>query len=132
MKKGFTLIELLAVIVLIALISLIALPSITSQFTKTKSDVNEKANETLIAAAELYLDNNVNLQENKTDTNICVTLEVLVNNGNLKAPVKNLETGKNMDLKGNAIQVTYHVDNKIINDGKVGLLANLTCDKKIQ
>lgn len=132
MKKGFTLIELLAVIVVIAIISLIALPSITSQLTKTKGDVNKKANETIINAAELYLDHNVNLQEFKTDTNICVTLEVLVNNGNLKAPIKNLETGKSLDLKTNAVQITYHAGTKVMNNGKVGALSGLSCNKKIQ
>lgn len=132
MKKGFTLIELLAVIVLIGLISIIALPSITNQFTKSKGEVNSVANETMVNAAELYLDSNVNLQTYTVDTNFCITLEVLVNNGNLKAPIKNLQTGKNMDLKTNAIQVTYHPNNRIINDGKVGLLSGLSCDKKIQ
>lgn len=131
-RSGFTLIELLGVIVLIGLISIIALPSITSQLTKSKGDVNSAASETMIAAAELYLDNNVNLQAYKTNTNFCITLEVLVNHGDLKAPIKNLETGKTMDLKANAIQVTYDITNHLIKDGKVGLLSNLTCNEKIQ
>lgn len=132
MKKGFTLIELLAVISLIGLISIIALPSVISQLTKSKGNANGVANQTLIAAAEEYIDNNVNLQAYKTDTKICVTLEVLVDNGSLESPIKNLETGKNMDLKTNAIEVTYYANNKIIRDGKVGALSKLSCDQKIQ
>ncbi len=132
MKRGFTLIELLAVIALIALIAIIALPSIMSQITKSKGDVTWAANDTMVNAAELYLDGNVNLQAYKEDTTFCITLEVLVNEGNLKEPIKNLDTGKNMDLKTNAIQVTYDVSSHLIKDGKVGLLSNLSCQKTVQ
>lgn len=132
MKRGFTLIELLAVIALIALIAIIAFPSIMNQITKSKSDVISTANDTMIQAAELYLDGNVNLQTYKTDTNICITLEVLVNEGNLKAPIKNLDTGKTMDVKTNAIQVTYQASSHLIKDGKVGLLSTLSCQKIIK
>lgn len=131
MKRGFTLIELLAVISLIALISIIALPSIMSQITNSKGDVTSTANSTLINAAELYLDGNVNLQAYKEDTNICITLEVLVNEGNLKEPIKNLDTGKTMDIKTNAIQVTYNASSHLITNGKVGLLSELSCQKTI-
>lgn len=131
MKRGFTLIELLAVIVIIALISLIAFPSILNQFSKSRGNMNSASTETLVNAAELYLDSNVNLQKYKTDTNFCVTLEVLVNNGLLKGPIKNVETGKNMDLKTNAIQITYHADTKVMNGGKLGGLTSLTCTEKI-
>lgn len=132
MKRGFTLIELLAVISLIALIAMIALPSIMSQITKSRGDVTTTANDTMVHAAELYLEQNVNLQPYKTDTNFCITLEVLVQEGSLKAPIKNLDTGKNMDLKINAIQVTYRAGKHLVNDGKVGLLSNLECGKTIK
>ena len=131
MKKGFTLVELLAVIVIIALISILAFPSILNQFTKSKGTVNETAKETYVNATELYLDNNVNLQQYVSDTKICVSFEVLINSGNLKGPIKNLETGRNMDIKTNGVQVTYHASTKVINDGVVGGLTSLDCDVKI-
>ena len=131
MKKGFTLIELLAVIVVIALISLIAFPSIINQFSKSRGNMSGASNETIMTAAELYLDNNVNLQKYKVDTNFCITLEVLVKNGLLKEPIKNIETGKNYDLATNAVQVTYHADTRIIKDGKIGGLTSLDCAERI-
>ncbi len=131
MKKGFTLVELLAVIVIIALISILAFPSILNQFTKSKGTVNETAKETYVNATELYLDNNVNLQQYVSDTKICVSFEVLINSGNLKGPIKNLETGRNMDTATNGVQVTYHANTKVINEGVVGGLTSLDCDVKI-
>ena len=131
MKQGFTLVELLAVIVLVALISIIAFPSILNQFTKSKGSMNDTAKETYINATELYLDNNVNLQQYAVDTNICVSFKVLVDNGNLKEPIKNLETGRNMDIATNGVQVTYHASTKVINNGVVGGLTSLDCDVKI-
>ncbi len=131
MERGFTLVELLAVIVVIALISIIAFPSVLNQFTKSKGSMNNTAKETYINATELYLDNNVNLQQYVVDTKICVSFDVLVDNGNLKEPIKNLETGRNMDLATNGVQVTYHADTKVINEGVVGGLTSLDCDVKI-
>lgn len=131
MERGFTLVELLAAIVIVALISILAFPSILNQFTKSKGTVNETAKEAYVNATELYLDNNVNLQQYIVDTKICVSFEVLVNNGNLKEPIKNLETGRNMDIKTNGVQVTYHASTKVINDGVVGGLTSLDCDVKI-
>lgn len=131
MERGFTLVELLAAIVIVALISILVFPSILNQFTKSKGTVNETAKEAYVNATELYLDNNVNLQQYIVDTKICVSFEVLVNNGNLKEPIKNLETGRNMDIKTNGVQVIYHASTKVINDGVVGGLTSLDCDVKI-
>ena len=131
MERGFTLVELLAAIVIVALISILVFPSILNQFTKSKGTVNETAKEAYVNATELYLDNNVNLQQYIVDTKICVSFEVLVNNGNLKEPIKNLETGRNMDIKTNGVQVTYHASTEVINDGVVGGLTSLDCDVKI-
>ena len=70
-------------------------------------------------------------QFTKSKGSICVSFDVLVDNGNLKEPIKNLETGRNMDLATNGVQVTYHADTKVINEGVVGGLTSLDCDVKI-
>lgn len=60
-KKGFTLTEIMAVVAIIAIIILIAVPSIIAINKNMNKRVYEQKKETIVAAAEIYANNNPNL-----------------------------------------------------------------------
>ena len=59
MKKGFTLVEMLAVIALIVVIVGFATPAIMNKINSEKSKLSDALNETVKAAANLYVKKNI-------------------------------------------------------------------------
>ncbi len=91
MKRGFTLIEMLVVIVIISLLSLMIFPTIMNQVGDKKSEISEVTKKMIIDAAELYArERNIN--------NSFITLNDLVEDEKLEAPIKDSDTGKNIPL----------------------------------
>lgn len=91
MKKGFTLLEMLAVIVVISILSLIILPNIMGQLADKKEEISKVSQKIILSAAELYArERNIN--------NSFITLNDLVEDEKLEAPIKDSDTGKNIPL----------------------------------
>ena len=98
MKKGFTLIEMVAVILILALIAITTLPTILNQVSNKQEQISE-ANKTIIYdAAEQFLMSNSISYPKIAGNNYCITLNELVNNGKLTAPIKDLESGNEISL----------------------------------
>ncbi|MDD3186881.1 MAG: prepilin-type N-terminal cleavage/methylation domain-containing protein [Bacilli bacterium] len=113
MRKGFTLVELLGVLVLIAMISLLVAPKITELFEKKQEEASDATKEILYAAAREYISSNQSLF-NTGNSYYCITLNDLVNDGQLVNPVIDITSGSHLSLTTN-IEVTiensqYHFE----------------------
>jgi prepilin-type N-terminal cleavage/methylation domain-containing protein len=98
MRKGFTLAELLGVIVIISILAILVLPPIINQI-KNKSDVISEATMTIIESATyLYMDGNRNVYPVNPATDYCITLQQLVDDNRLSAPI--------IDTNGNTISLS--------------------------
>lgn len=104
-KKGFTLTEILGIIVILALLTIIIIPPIANQIIKTKQDVSDATLKLIYSAAEIYLDKNQNDYPIYDGNVYCVALQTLVDNNELKAPIKDIRNGKDIDLK-NIVKIT--------------------------
>ena len=138
-RNGFTLVELLAVIVVIALISLLAMPPLVNQLSKTKEDSKNAGFELIYLAASQYLEDNKNLNRelcsniNSCSPDVyCVTLGSMVNDGKLKAPIKNTVTGAQYKLT-DAVRVSYYGPGKyryeFVTDGSCSTVPTYIVDK---
>lgn len=99
--QGFTLMEMIAVVIIIALIALISLPTITNQLVDKKDEVSEATLNIINSAAELYMSNRQSEYPkgvNNTGVDYCISLDTLVNTGNLTSPIKDFNTGEEIPL----------------------------------
>lgn len=97
MKKGFTLIEMIAVIGIIGLMSIIIMPNIINQVSNKKGEISEATKKLLFSAAERYMEDN-ELDYPKISSNVyCVKLQTLINNNYLSYPIKDVQSGENME-----------------------------------
>lgn len=76
MKKGFTLVELLAVLTLLGLVVIISLPAIINRVNNHEQKISEALSKTFYAAANIYIENN--LEEFDTSTTHHIKLSTLV------------------------------------------------------
>lgn len=98
-NKGFTLMEMIAVIGIISLMALIVLPSVINQLAKKKTELGDATKKLIYTAADLYFSDQINTYPKEIGgKNYCVSLEILVNEGYLKKPLKDLENGKEIKL----------------------------------
>ena len=94
MNKGFTLIELIAVVIIVALISIVSVPAVVNQLVTKKQDVSNVTEQIIFDATELYInDNNIVVFDYE-----CVSLDKLVSEGYLTAPIKDAISGEEIEL----------------------------------
>ena len=96
-NKAFTLVELMGVITIISLISVLVAPTIINQIRSSKSRVDKVTEKLIFSATDLYLDENKDTFLLKERNAYCVTLEELVNDDKLQAPLLN-SNGDEIDL----------------------------------
>lgn len=84
MKKGFTLIELLGTIVILGLIALIATPPIINLIKKSDQKISENNLKLIYQAGLDYIDEFQNNYTLVKDKKVCLSIQEIVNNGNLK------------------------------------------------
>ncbi|MGN1342391.1 MAG: type II secretion system protein [Bacilli bacterium] len=120
-KKGFTLIELIMVIVIIAILLLFLVPNIFTFINKNNIKSCESLEKNIISAAKIYVTNNkYDLGFDCSKTPKTITLQTLVDSGDLSAPIinpvadDNPETTKkeNEVSLENKVEVTYDCDSK--------------------
>lgn len=97
-KKGFTLAELLGVIVIISILALLAFPPIINQIKKSRSKVSDATMQILTSATEMYLDYHQNTFPITPATTYCITLQQLVDDDQLTAPIVDASNGNNYAL----------------------------------
>lgn len=126
-KNGFTLAELLGVIVILAIIVLIAFPPIVNEIRKMKGQLSEATLKLIYSSAEIYVDNNQNTYPIYDGNNYCIALQTLVNSGELKQPVKDVSTGKTIELdKIVKINITNpaNIDYSIVDSADCAIINN--------
>lgn len=97
-KKGFTLIELIGVIILVAVVAIMAVPPILNLVRGSKDEISGATEEILLTAADLYTSRYSSVYR-KTDGYVyCVTLQELVDDNILEAPVVDAITGNEIPL----------------------------------
>ena len=113
-KKGFTIIELIMVIVIISILSLVLVPNIITFNNKNKIKSCESLEKNIISAAKIYVTNNkydLGFGCSETTKTITITLQTLVDSGDLISPITNPMTKDEIDLN-KTITVTYDCTNK--------------------
>lgn len=108
-RKGFTLIEILAVITLLAAIALIAIPLVLNQANKSKGKLNQATVDLIGQSAYTYMDRNQTDYPQKKGNVYCITIRTLVDYGDLKEPVQDVETGKDIPLT-TKVKATFQTD----------------------
>lgn len=96
-KKAFTLAELIGVITLLAILSVLIAPTIINQIRNSKNKIDEVTEQLIFSATGNYLDSRVSVYPKKSSNVYCITLNDLVNDNKLQAPVVDA-SGNSMDL----------------------------------
>ena len=105
--KGFTLVEILGVIVILGLLLLLAAPSITNKFSSMATKTNEIQKNTIYEATEQYIADNTDIYPKNDGDTYCVSLEELIDNGNLKEGLVDVATKEKYDTN---MQVKVTID----------------------
>ena len=121
MRKGFTLAEVLGVVAVLSLIMILIIPPIANQIIKSKQDVSDATLKLIYNATELYIDKNQNDYPIYDGNIYCISLQKLVDNNDLKAPIKDIKNGKDIDLNQvvkitiiNPANIDYELVKKIV------------------
>lgn len=108
MKKGFTLIEMISVILIMALISITVLPSILNQVSNKTEEISEASEQIIFSTLSNYLNNKTVTYPKVPNNTYCITLNELVQNGELSSPIKDLKSGNEIALN-TVIKATLNV-----------------------
>ena len=125
MKKGFTLAELLGVIVILGLIALLSFPPIVSQIKKSKKEIDEGNLIVIQTAFERYKNENAHKLVFKKDTDYCIKLKTLVNDGKLDTPIKNSD---NNEIDVNLTYLRLKSNNTYDLVTQLDIDKNVTCE----
>lgn len=104
--KGFTLAEILGVIVIISLLLILIIPTILNQINSTKENAENAGNELIFSAAEQHIKENSNKYPPDKSGRYCISIQELIDEGKLVAPVKDVTTGK--DISDKSVMVTIY------------------------
>ena len=111
-KKGFTLIEVIVVIVIIVILSLILIPNVMLFINKNDINSCEKLITNIESSAKIYVsENKYTLGFDCSNTSKTITLQQLVEEGDLSSPIINPITKTEIDLN-TTIAVTYNCKDK--------------------
>ena len=107
-KKGFTLIELMGVITILAIITFLVAPTIINQINNSKDKMDDVTKNLIYSAIDLYLDNKGKDYPKYNGSTYCLTLNDLVEDGQLSAPV--------LDSNGDEISLNQVIAIDVRND----------------
>lgn len=107
-KKAFTLAELIGVITLLAILSVLIAPTIINQIRNSKNKIDEVTEQLIFSATGNYLDSRVSIYPKKSSNVYCITLNDLVNDNKLQAPV--------VDASGNSIDLGTFVKVEVVSN----------------
>ena len=110
-RKAFTLIEMLVVIVIITMLTVLIVPKVINQVTQKKEEISDISKKLVFDATDLYISENNNKYIKNSGNIYCVTIDNLVKDDKLSAPVKDLKTGREIPLN-KTIKVTVNTYNE--------------------
>lgn len=116
-RKGFTLIETIMVIAILALLMLILVPNVISLINKNNIKSCQNLEDSIKNAAKVYVANNKYQLGFSCDTAKEITIQILVDSGDLKLTdnkLVNPVSGKDISLSSK-IKVTYNCTTKDFN-----------------
>ena len=96
MKKGFTLVEIIAAIIVVGIIVILAVPPILNLVRGTRGELSDATKETIFGAAHVYTSKHSNEYELVNGDRHCITLQQLVDAGELTEPV--IDVGTNQEI----------------------------------
>lgn len=105
-KKGFTLTEILGVIVIIGILLILIIPGIISRISNSGDEASETENQLIYDATDQYIRENPSDYPPGKSGRYCITIQSLVDDGKLVAPVKDVTTGK--DITDMSVMVTIY------------------------
>jgi len=114
-KKGFTLIETIMVIAILALLMLILVPNVISLINKNNIKSCQNLEASIKNAAKVYVANNKYQLGFSCDTTKEITIQTLVNSGDLKLSNNELVNPKNNETiqpSEKVVKVTYNCTTK--------------------
>ncbi|NLL44698.1 MAG: type II secretion system protein [Mollicutes bacterium] len=116
-ENGFTLAEVLGVIVILSVLVIILIPPIANQIIKSKNEISKATLQLIYSATESYMTKKQNEYPIYNGNVYCIQLQDLVDNNELKAPIKDIKIGKEIDL-ANVVKVSItniaNIDYEII------------------
>lgn len=122
-NKGFTLIELISVISLLVVLALIVVPSVMTFINKNKENSYIEMLNSIESAADVYMtENRYNESVITKALDNGITLQDLIDNGNLKNSLNNPITGEDIskdgivevELNNKVYKYTFDKDDEII------------------
>ena len=113
-KKGFTLIETIMVIAILALLMLILVPNVISLINKNNIKSCQNLEDSIKNAAKVYVANNKYQLGFSCDTAKEITIQTLVDSGDLKLTDNKLVNPKDNStiLLNETVKVTYNCTTK--------------------
>lgn len=108
-ENGFTLMELLGVIVILSLLMILLVPNVLEQLNNKKSDISDVQKQTIMTAAELYVDEHPNY------SNGYVCLHTLINDGKISS-LENVISNEDFEGYGVTIKNKSAMDFKEISE----------------
>ncbi len=108
-ENGFTLMELLGVIVILSLLMILLVPNVLEQLNNKKSDISDVQKQTIMTAAELYVDEHPNY------SNGYVCLQTLINDGKISS-LENVISNEDFEGYGVTIKNKSAMDFKEISE----------------
>lgn len=97
-KNGFTLAELLGVIVILGLLLLLVFPSIIKEVKEGETSIDNAVEQIIFNGASNYIENNKNTYPTSQNATYCITLNTLVNAGEISEKLLIDKKGKTLDL----------------------------------
>jgi type IV pilus assembly protein PilA len=101
MRKGFTLIEMLAVIIILGILAALAIPPIVKNMDQAREAAYEQTINNIEQTTQFYIRDNKQYMEGITtiDNRLTITLQDLVDKENLKTPVMDSRTDREISLE---------------------------------
>ncbi len=116
-RCGFTLMEILGAIIIMGLLLLLTFPSIIGRIKKATIDIDKATKELIFSSSVIYLEKNKNDFPLTKGNVYCLSLETLINSGELMDNLINVKTGEKIDST-NVIKITIkngaNLDYKIV------------------
>ena len=97
-KRGFTLVELIGTIVILLVLSLLVFPNLLNLIKNSKKDISTSTKDFIYGQAKSYIYDNVNGYTLKEGNIYCIGLKDLVSKKYLNTPLKDAESGNDIDL----------------------------------